>query len=200
MPETPTAAVVATARSICLYRDGDDEHPADCMYDAEIARVLNAFAAERIAEWHRVNAKRTDAAELGCPCRWTTPCTPRCTCVTPGSSTGCARCCRYGSDEQRRARAQVILAAEKALARIATFGNHLGPSDEAGIARAAIDNALELAQKAVLVEIGVHEESCGAGPCDDIPELYAARDAIAKVAPSPSAIAFDKAFPDRSPR
>lgn len=46
---------------------------------------------------------------------------------------------------QRQAAVQVetyrkrLVAAEKALARIATFGNHLGPSDEAVIARAAIE-------------------------------------------------------------
>lgn len=44
----------------------------------------------------------------GCPCLFTTPCHPRCTCVVPGSSHGCSRCCRYGSDEQRAAAAERI--------------------------------------------------------------------------------------------
>lgn len=40
-----------------------------------------------------------------CPCRYTTPCHKRCSCVTPASSVGCNRCCTYGSVEQRTARA-----------------------------------------------------------------------------------------------
>lgn len=37
----------------------------------------------------------------GCPCRWTTPCHSRCTCVISFSSQGCRRCCSYGSTVQR---------------------------------------------------------------------------------------------------
>lgn len=97
------------------------------------------------------------SAENSCPCRWTTPCADRCSCAVPASSSGCLRCCRYGSDAQRRERAQAIVAAEKALQRIATFGNHVGPSDEAVIARAAIDNA-----KATSVTAVNAEERCAA--------------------------------------
>ena len=42
----------------------------------------------------------------GCPCRFTTACHPRCTCVHAASSTGCRRCCGYGSLAQRRAAAE----------------------------------------------------------------------------------------------
>ncbi len=37
----------------------------------------------------------------GCPCLYTTPCHERCTCVSPVSSSGCSRCCTYGSTDQR---------------------------------------------------------------------------------------------------
>ena len=47
----------------------------------------------------------------GCPCLYTEPCDPRCTCVLPTSSSGCSRCCRYGSLSQRKAHAQRISAA-----------------------------------------------------------------------------------------
>lgn len=43
-----------------------------------------------------------------CPCHHTTPCQPRCTCVTGGSSFGCLRCCTYGSPEQQRGKAEKI--------------------------------------------------------------------------------------------
>ena len=43
-----------------------------------------------------------------CPCLWTMPCHPQCTCICDFSSRGCMRCCRYGSNEQRRIRAELI--------------------------------------------------------------------------------------------
>lgn len=39
--------------------------------------------------------------DRGCPCLYTTPCKDNCTCVNWTSSAGCARCCTYGSLEQR---------------------------------------------------------------------------------------------------
>lgn len=45
----------------------------------------------------------------GCPCLYVEPCHPRCTCVTGGSSVGCARCCRYGSLEQRTSMAKYLV-------------------------------------------------------------------------------------------
>ena len=43
-----------------------------------------------------------------CPCLYTTPCHPRCTCVDPFSSRGCECCCSYGSIEQRKSQADYI--------------------------------------------------------------------------------------------
>lgn len=43
--------------------------------------------------------------DSACPCLYTTPCHDRCTCVMPLSSSGCRRCCTYGSVEQRAAMA-----------------------------------------------------------------------------------------------
>ena len=40
-----------------------------------------------------------------CPCLHTTPCHDRCTCVMTVSSSGCRRCCAYGSADQQRAKA-----------------------------------------------------------------------------------------------
>ena len=48
---------------------------------------------------------REDSA---CPCLHTTPCCERCTCRMPASSSGCRRCCSYGSPEQQRTRAEVL--------------------------------------------------------------------------------------------
>jgi hypothetical protein len=43
-----------------------------------------------------------------CPCIYTTPCTPDCSCVNCFSSHGCRRCCAYGSLQQRRDRAESL--------------------------------------------------------------------------------------------
>lgn len=45
----------------------------------------------------------------GCPCLYTTPCHPRCTCRYTGSSNGCLYCCTYGSLEQRTQHAEWIV-------------------------------------------------------------------------------------------
>lgn len=51
--------------------------------------------------------------ERACPCLHTTPCDPRCTCVMPASSSGCLRCCTYGSPEQQRSMAEWLADAEQ---------------------------------------------------------------------------------------
>lgn len=64
--------------------------------------------------------------EKACPCLHTDPCSDRCTCVEPGSSRGCSRCCTYGSEEQQAARA-------KRLAELiddAKYSSYSQPSDE----------------------------------------------------------------------
>ncbi len=70
-----------------------------------VVALVNAFPA-MVEELERL--RRTDGS--GCPCKHTTPCNPRCTCVMPGSSSGCARCCSYGSKEQQRAMAERLAA------------------------------------------------------------------------------------------
>jgi hypothetical protein len=51
-----------------------------------------------LVNWLLLCAKPT-----GCPCLYTTPCDPSCTCVQQISSHGCSRCCSYGDPGQRRA-------------------------------------------------------------------------------------------------
>ena len=55
-----------------------------------------------LMEIHERGSEKREA----CPCLHTTPCIPRCTCAMPGSSSGCRRCCTYGSREQQRAAAE----------------------------------------------------------------------------------------------
>lgn len=72
--------------------------------ETELARVK---ADLEIAESRKSGAIR-DLYErsTSCPCHWTEPCHPDCTCVNQFSSRGCERCCSYGSNEQRRAQAE----------------------------------------------------------------------------------------------
>lgn len=69
-----------------------------------------------------------------------------------------------------------------ALSRIPVNDNTRAPI-KAALAKgewpADLLEAVRLAQKAVTVEIDVHEETCVSAPCEDIPELYAARNARA---------------------
>lgn len=62
-----------------------------------------------IAELHRARAR----ANRSCPCVYVTPCHDRCTCVVPTSSSGCRRCCSYGSLEQRREMAHRLASLEE---------------------------------------------------------------------------------------
>jgi hypothetical protein len=55
--------------------------------------------------------RRSGPEIRGCPCLHTTPCHDRCACVMPTSSSGCSRCCAYGSPEQQRAMAILLAAA-----------------------------------------------------------------------------------------
>lgn len=43
-----------------------------------------------------------------CPCHFTDPCKPNCTCHNPFLSGGCSRCCTYGSKEQQKNHAKVL--------------------------------------------------------------------------------------------
>ena len=48
-----------------------------------------------------------------CPCYWTEPCDPRCSCIDGASSNGCLRCCSYGNEDQRRFMAQYLARIQK---------------------------------------------------------------------------------------
>jgi hypothetical protein len=63
--------------------------------------------------------------ESTCPCVWAkVPCNPRCTCVTPVSSFGCSCCCSYGSEEQRQAMGDYLVAKQKKVTvKITIAGN-----------------------------------------------------------------------------
>jgi hypothetical protein len=65
---------------------------------APIVRAAYAFI-------HGVD-KQTERSP--CPCLHTTPCHPRCTCIESFSSSGCRRCCTYGSPEQQAAKARYL--------------------------------------------------------------------------------------------
>ena len=67
-------------------------------------RHANTLLRERDA------AKEQAAARSGCPCRLVQPCKPECSCASRVQSGGCDRCCTYGSDEQRQAKAEWIVA------------------------------------------------------------------------------------------
>lgn len=55
------------------------------------------------------NIPRAESKDRGCPCLYTTPCNPRCACIMPASSTGCAYCCKYGSLDQRTKHAERLV-------------------------------------------------------------------------------------------
>jgi hypothetical protein len=74
----------------------------------------------------------------GCPCRFTIPCHPNCTCVQPLSSSGCQRCCSYGSPSQQRAAATRLVrridatldARTVAFVRMALFAEDYAKADD----------------------------------------------------------------------
>ena len=100
----------------------------------------------------------SERARQSCPCAYTTPCHERCTCINPLSSSGCRRCCMYGSVEQRTAMAERLarphppLSAEEmeAVAKLLTQTPDPVAMERAGFAaypwlvtaRAAIDRLL----------------------------------------------------------
>ena len=62
-----------------------------------------------------VAAAKTAAAREanGCPCCYGSPCSEQCTCARPMMSGGCGRCARYGSEEQQRDAARVLIEREQ---------------------------------------------------------------------------------------
>lgn len=70
---------------------------------------------QRIAELEAAEARVKELefdADRACPCLYTTPCDPCCTCVDHYQSRGCDRCCTYGSPEQRRIKAEYLVRQE----------------------------------------------------------------------------------------
>lgn len=51
--------------------------------------------------------------ENDCVCTRAEPCQKNCSCAKPLMSHGCLRCCRYGSEEQKKAMALRLVAQEK---------------------------------------------------------------------------------------
>lgn len=85
-----------------------------------ICDAVNALPAHltEIKELRSLVQQLMEIGQNACPCMHTTPCHERCTCVVPFSSSGCRRCCVYGSDDQRKA-AAVRLAAQAEVAEAA---------------------------------------------------------------------------------
>ncbi len=46
----------------------------------------------------------------GCPCLFTSPCSPDCSCANQAASGGCSRCASTGSPEQRANQAAILAA------------------------------------------------------------------------------------------
>lgn len=72
------------------------------------------FTKHLCSEVSRLTAALAQAN--GCPCLYTTPCSPNCSCAHEMMSGGCQRCCRYGRPEHRRAAAERLVRMEAALA------------------------------------------------------------------------------------
>ena len=74
--------------------------------DGEPSFIELIEGAAYLAANHITNVEKRDLKN--CACAWVKPCEPCCTCANPVMSGGCSRCCRYGSDEQRKAVAELI--------------------------------------------------------------------------------------------
>lgn len=85
-------------------------HPEDGPFIAESRTLLVQLADA---------CERMQAAQRFCPCQIAdAPCHPRCTCVMPVSSSGCLCCARYGSEEQRKAMANMLVAQSARVAEL----------------------------------------------------------------------------------
>lgn len=89
----------------CDPSGNESGDPLDWSDDQIHHALEDAFEKGAQAAASREAEIRAEATS-GCPCRHTTPCQPRCTCAMPGSSSGCRRCCTYGSKEQRESMAR----------------------------------------------------------------------------------------------
>lgn len=81
------------------------------LYRAGCGHVMDAGELEAIVAPYITRASRTPLPEKtsgSCPCLYTTPCQKDCTCIRPFMSHGCFRCASYGSQEQRRMKAEKL--------------------------------------------------------------------------------------------
>lgn len=76
--------------------------------DREVYKVLKAWMKNVEEQWAQARVGYYE--RQACPCLHTTPCDPRCSCVDSLSSSGCLRCCCYGSPEQQKAAAERLAA------------------------------------------------------------------------------------------
>lgn len=135
LDDAPHGLVICAAES---YEWG--EQIADAYYntpwsDKRSAQNAAFIAAARsalpalLAECEVLRRER-DEARMACPCRSTTPCHDDCTCIAPLSSSGCRRCCTYGSQEQRAAKAErlatLTTTRDRLSARVAELERLLG--------------------------------------------------------------------------
>lgn len=72
---------------------------------AALPALLDGYRELAESRGFAIDHERMTAAAVGCPCCHTTPCHDTCSCISPLSSSGCWRCCTYGSPEQQRSRA-----------------------------------------------------------------------------------------------
>lgn len=90
--------------SACLDRQKQRTSEA-CSYCGGTGTVGDGTAYQPYELCHVCRPRMNEAQYGGCPCLHTTPCDPRCTCISSASSFGCRRCCSYGSPEQQKAAA-----------------------------------------------------------------------------------------------
>lgn len=85
-------------------------HGDACLYDVSAMReAVNQNTSLRVQLREALKQE-----SRGCPCTLTKPCMDVCSCANMVHSGGCLRCCRYGSEGQRKERAEIIADAEKA--------------------------------------------------------------------------------------
>lgn len=92
--------------------EGAEKERDEIKEDLEKPDIEECYSA--LQEQYKAALKRIADAEKGCPCTRTKPCMDVCSCANIIHSGGCLRCCRAGSEEQRKARAEIIADAEKA--------------------------------------------------------------------------------------
>jgi hypothetical protein len=99
---------VAAAERHCAFMD------SEALKEQKASYELQQQLAAKDAEIERLHLE----AKESCPCAWGNPCHDRCPCVNSLSSASCTRCCRYGSEEQQREAARILIAQEAEVAQL----------------------------------------------------------------------------------